>query len=303
VVQQEVRKHGRPVLDKDGQPQQVANAMALPGGYLFVFAGLLLEAETESELAGVIAHEMAHASARHSHRMANKGKWFNVAQLGAVIGLQIFAPGLFHAASYLGYQLKGLLLQGIFNGLGLVFTLDALGVSRDFELEADQLGMQNAWKAGYDPRGFVNLFDRMSKKEGYASRTAFFATHPAFGDRILNALKEHKALEAVAPGRQFLTDTSEFHDNKERLRGLLRKTRIQESKGTAEPTLEPARIERVDCPEVLPTAPPVPIIPTPSQEEAGPKPSPLPEMKGGDEERPPVLRRQVEPTGQVARPD
>jgi hypothetical protein len=151
VVHQELRKNGKVVLDQQGQPQQVANAMALPGWYLFVYAGMILASGTESELAGVVAHEISHAAARHAHRMASKGTWYNIAQLGAVIGLQIFAPGLFTAASYLGYQLKMLLLQGIFSGMGLIFTIDALGVSRDFELEADQLGMQYAWKSGYDP--------------------------------------------------------------------------------------------------------------------------------------------------------
>ena len=168
VVQRELRKDGRPVLRKDGQPEQVANAMALPGGFLIIYAGIVLESETESELAGVISHEMAHCAARHAHRMQNKSRTYSIVQLATSVGLSIFAPGLFQAASYLGYYLKGLLLQGIFQGMGLVFTMNVLGVSREFELEADQLGMQYAWKAGYDPEGFIRLFDHMSQKEGHA---------------------------------------------------------------------------------------------------------------------------------------
>jgi beta-barrel assembly-enhancing protease len=212
---------------------------------------MILESGTESELAGLIAHEISHAAARHSHRMASKGKWFNIAQLGAAIGLQVFAPGLFTAASYLGYQLKMLLLQGIFNGMGLIFTIDALGVSRDFELEADQLGMQYAWKSGYDPRGFTNLFDRMSKKEGHASKTAFFATHPAFGDRILHALRENRALEPLTSDQKFITDTAEFQEIKERLRNHLRKSQEQIKSGAKRPSLQTPEPEPSECRELL----------------------------------------------------
>jgi Zn-dependent protease with chaperone function len=251
VVQQEMKKDGKPVLGKDGQPEQVANAMALPGGFLVLYAGVILESENESELAGVIAHEISHCAARHAQRLASKGKTFSIVQLAAAIGLQVFAPGLFYAASYLSYYLKGLLLQAIFQGMGLVFTIDALGVSREFELEADQLGMQYAWKSGYDPEGFIKLFDHMSQKEGYASHTSFFATHPAFGDRTLNSLKEYKVLYSIAPDRQFLTDTSEFQEVKERLRASLRKTRKEMRDGSKAPSLKQDDPAPEDCAEIL----------------------------------------------------
>ena len=184
---------------------------------------------------------------------------FNVAQLATFIGLQVFAPGLFQAASYLGYQLKSLLLQGIFDGLGIVFTVNALGVSRDFELEADQLGMQYAWKAGYDPRGFVDLFDRMSQKSGYASRTAFFATHPAFGDRILKALKEYKAIHPISSERQFLSDTSEFQEVKQRLRNELEKPKKVETDSNR-PSLKDVEPGAEDCRELVSSSSPSPPI-------------------------------------------
>lgn len=264
LVQQEVRKEGKPITGKDGQPEQVANAMALPGGNLFIFAGVVLASENESQLAGVIAHEMAHSAARHAKRSSNKGRTFGIVQLAAVIGLQIFAPGLFYAASYLGYYLKGLLLQAIFDGLGLVFTINALGVSRDFELEADQLGMQYAWKTGYDPRGFIDLFDQMSEKGGYASRTSFFATHPAYGDRTLNVLKEYKVLRSLTPERQELTDTSEFQEMKERLRRELIKTPKQVESDTERPTLKGSEPDAAECEKLL--APPsAPTSSTPAQ--------------------------------------
>jgi len=253
VVQQQVRKDGKPVLDKDGRPQQITNAMALPGGFLIVFSGVLLESENESEFGGVIAHEMAHVAARHSNRLANKGRLFSITQLATFIGLQIFAPGLFSAASYLGYYLKGLLLQAIFDGMGIVFTINALGVSRDFELEADQLGMQYAWKAGYDPEGFINLFDHLSRKEGYASHTSFFATHPAFVDRTLSALKEYKVLRSLAPTRQHLTDTSEFQEIKERLRSSLQKVAPPTQADSAKPSLKSDELDPKECDQILGT--------------------------------------------------
>lgn len=227
VVKQEVRKDGRPVLGKDGQPEQVTNAMALPGGFIFVYAGLITAAQNESELAGVIAHEIAHVTARHSARMSSRASKFGLLQMAAIIGLSLFAPGLFQAGSYLAAQLNGLLLQSLMNGLGLVFTLNMLGVSRDSEIEADQLGMQYAWKADYDPRGIITLFDWMATKSGYASRTSFFATHPAFGDRTLNSLKEYTALHSIEPGRRYLSDTEDFEQVQARLKKELHKTKEQ----------------------------------------------------------------------------
>ncbi|MGH9448903.1 MAG: M48 family metalloprotease [Terriglobia bacterium] len=233
VVQQEVRKDGRPVLGMDRQPEQVANAMALPGGFIFVYAGLIMSAQNESELAGVIAHEIGHVTARHSARMASRANKFGIAQMAGIIALSLFAPGLFQAGSYLAYQLKGLLLQSIMNGLGLVFTINILGVSRDSELEADELGMQYAWKANYDPRGIITLFDWMATKSGYASRTSFFATHPAFGDRTLSALKEYKVLTSIDPNKKYITDTSQFEGIKERLKRELHRSKEQIQKEEA----------------------------------------------------------------------
>lgn len=252
VVRQEVRKDGRPVIGKDGQPEQVTNAMALPGGYVFVYAGLILAAQNESELAGVIGHEIAHVTARHASRMMSRGTKFSILQMAAVIGMSLAAPGLFQAGSYLAYQLKGLLLQSIMNGMGLIFTVNMLGVSRDSELEADQLGMQYAWKADYDPRGIITFFDWMASKSGHASRTSFFATHPAFGDRTLNALKEYTVLNSLDPSKKYLADTQPFEGIKERLRKDLHKTKaqIQEEKASR-PSLVRGEVTPEGCASLL----------------------------------------------------
>jgi Zn-dependent protease with chaperone function len=294
LVQQEARKDGKAVFDRDGQSRQVANAMALPGGFLIVFAGVILESENESQLAGVLAHEISHSAARHANRLANKAKAFNIAQIATFIGLQIFAPGLFYAASYLGYYLKGLLLQAIFNGMGVVFALNVLGVTREFELEADRLGMQYAWKTGYDPEGLIKLFDHMSAKEGNASHTSFFATHPAFGDRALNSLKEYRLLCSIAPERQFLTDTSEFQGVKEHLRDTLRTAQKEIHGGTKGPSLDPQDPASEGCPEILPPPPP-PAETRPAKGGTARQPLPPPDKQKPETERPPVLKRQSQP--------
>jgi Zn-dependent protease with chaperone function len=251
VVQKEEVQNGRYVEDEKGMPRQVANAMMLPGGYFFLYAGMIQESDNESELAGVIAHEISHAAARHSRRLSNKANLLSILGTAGIIALSVFAPGLFSAASYLGYQLKGLLLQAIFNAMGLVFTLDILGVSREFELEADQLGMQYASKAGYDPRGFVNLFDAMSRRKGYASRTSFFATHPTHGDRILRALEEYKALRTVHPSEEYIAETSNFQRIKAHLAEVLKKEKENLKKEPEAPTLfRKDEIRPEDCPEL-----------------------------------------------------
>jgi len=189
VVQQVLRTDGKPILDKDGNSQQISDAMALPGGFLYIYAGLILDAENESELAGVIAHEISHNAARHAHRLKDIGRTFGIIQLV-------------------------------------------------FELEADQLGMQYAWKTGYDPGGFLQFFDRMRQKEDYASHTSFFATHPAFGDRFLNALKEYKALQSIGGERDFIVDTSEFPLIKNRLKDYLAEAWERENTAPDKPTLQ-----------------------------------------------------------------
>ncbi|MBI3935259.1 MAG: M48 family metalloprotease, partial [Acidobacteria bacterium] len=151
------------------------NAFALPGGFLFLNHGLLLEAQTEAQFAGVIAHELSHHVARHGHRLMKKATIASIIYQAAQIGAMIFTGGVVGIGAYYA------LTYG-FQGLGLFLSLQLLGVSRDYELEADQLGVQYVWKAGYNPEGFIEFFDIMASKEGYVEKTSFFRTHPAFYD-------------------------------------------------------------------------------------------------------------------------
>ena len=185
------------------------NAFALPGGFLFINHGLLLEAGSESQFAGVIAHEISHNVARHGHRLLKRATISSVIYQAAQIGALIFTGGDVGIGAYYA-------LQYGFQGLGLILSLQLLGVSRDFELEADQLGVQYAWKSGYDPEGFIEFFDIIAKKEGYVAKTSFFRTHPAFYDRIVESSRE---IAFLAQPDQSIENTAEF----DRIRVKLKK--------------------------------------------------------------------------------
>ncbi len=96
----------------------------------------------------------------------------------------------------------------------MVLDLTILGVSRDYEEEADQLGAQYAWNAGYDPKGFVSFFDKMASQNGYVQSTSFFRTHPPFFERIVSTVSE---IEYLPPKRGLVVDSIAFQQIKERL--------------------------------------------------------------------------------------
>ncbi len=176
------------------------NAFALPGGFLFVHRGLLEAVEDESQLAGVLAHETAHAAARHGHKLMKKATIASIIYQVAQIAAVVVTGG---AASLGAYYA----LEYGFYGLGLILSLDLLGVSREFELEADQLGVQYAWKAGYDPAGFIHFSDKMARTEGYVRGASWFRTHPPFYERMVQAEREIHFLPVTA---ELIVQTTEF---------------------------------------------------------------------------------------------
>ncbi|HLH02491.1 MAG TPA: M48 family metallopeptidase [Bryobacteraceae bacterium] len=173
------------------------NAFALPGGFFFVQSGLILKADTEAELAGVMAHEIAHVAARHGTRQATRGE---IAQL-ATIPL-IFMGG---AAAY-----------GIYEASGLIIPVSFLKFSRNFEAEADYLGVQYMYKAGYDPTAFVDFFEKVQtmEKRRPGTMSKLFSTHPPTDDRIKKSQEE---IAGLKPRPEYVVTTSEFQDVKLRL--------------------------------------------------------------------------------------
>jgi beta-barrel assembly-enhancing protease len=202
------------VIDSDE-----VNAFALPGGFFYVYSGLILHATEESELAGVMAHEISHVTARHGTKNATKGELMQLASIPAMI----FIP--YSMAGYAMYQ-----------GLNLAIPLTFLKFSRDAEREADFLGLQYMYKAGYDPNSYVTFFERLQTEEKRRPGTIpkVFSTHPPTPERIENAQKE---IARILPARQeYIVTTSEFDQVKGRLRGLLFSRKATDAKGD-KPTL------------------------------------------------------------------
>ena len=181
------------------------NAFALPGGFLFVQRGLLEAADDEAQLAGVLAHETAHAAARHGRQLMRRATVANIIYQVAQVAAVVMTGGAFGALTYYALQ------YGFF-GLGLVLNLDLLGVSRDFEMEADQLGIQYAWNAGYDTSGFIRFFDKMATTEGYVEGTSWFRTHPPFYERMIASQRE---IMLLPPMDEAVIQTTEFMRIKE----------------------------------------------------------------------------------------
>jgi Zn-dependent protease with chaperone function len=222
------------------------NAFALPGGYLFIERGLLEAADDESQLAGVIAHEIAHDTARHSHKMMKRatiaGLFYQAAQIAAIVLTGgVAGIGMYYA------------LQYGFYGLGLVLDLKLLGVSRDYELEADQLGVQYAWKAGYDPTGFIRFFDKMATKKGYVNSVSWFRTHPPFYQRMVQAQREIMFLER---NPNAIIQSSAFEQMK---RDLVPITVQAEKEEIGKPSLLMTKEEGCESPKMLEYKPDRPI--------------------------------------------
>ena len=176
------------------------NAFALPGGFVFIERGILEAADDESQLAGVIAHEMSHAVARHGHKLMTKATVASIFYQAAQVAAVVLTGGVAGIGTYYAIQYG-------FYGLGLTLNLALLGVSRDFELQADQLGIQYAWKAGYDTSGFIRFFDKMATKEGYVNGASWFRSHPPFYQRMVESEREIMYLPKLPAA---IVNTSEF---------------------------------------------------------------------------------------------
>jgi predicted Zn-dependent protease len=184
------------------------NAFALPGGYMFVNAGTLLLADDESELAGVMAHEIGHVAACHAARGATRGNLAQIAMIPVIIMTGgIAGIGVNQAANY---------------GIPALFSK----FGRNFEAQADYLGVQYAYKAGYDPNGMINFFEKLQalekRRPGFAMK--LYGDHPQTPDRITKSQQEIGAI--LPPRDQYIVSSSDFEQAKKRL-ALIMKHKLQ----------------------------------------------------------------------------
>ena len=203
------------VLDSDE-----INAMALPGGFFYVNSGLILAADEEAELAGVMAHETAHVCAHHAARQMTK---MNYVQIGS-IPLIIFTQG-----TWTGY--------GIYEATQLAIPITFLKFSRIDEAEADWLGLQYMYKAGYDPQAFIQFFEKIDALEKHKPGTLskVFADHPQTPDRIAHSEDEIATIMPAKP--DYIVTTSEFDDVKARLARIENKRKLNDKGNGNKPTL------------------------------------------------------------------
>jgi predicted Zn-dependent protease len=204
------------VLDSDD-----VNAFALPGGFLYVNKGAILAADTEAELAGVMAHEIAHVAARHGVEQASKATLTNYAMIPL-----IFMTG---GIGYIAYQAAQI-------GVPLTF----LKFSRNVESEADKLGAQYLWAAGYDPNNFLSFFEKLEKKEKHKPGTLskLFGSHPPTPDRIV---KVRDLLGRFPDRDEYTVSTSEFNRVKSRLLAITNSKTLEagsRESGPKRPTLK-----------------------------------------------------------------
>ncbi|HUJ29949.1 MAG TPA: M48 family metallopeptidase [Candidatus Acidoferrum sp.] len=202
------------VIDSD-----VVNAFALPGGFFYVNSGLILHADEEAEMAGVMAHEIAHVCARHGTKQATKG---DITQL-AMIPAMIFIP-----YTWAGYA--------IYQGMNFMIPLTFLKFTRDEERQADYLGLQYMYKAGYDPNAFVSFFEKVEaiEKKQPGTIPKIFSDHPPTPDRVESIQKE---IATILPARdEYIVTTSEFDIVKARLQMIESGQKLKD-KNPNKPTL------------------------------------------------------------------
>ena len=197
------------------------NAFALPGGFFYVNSGLILNADEEAELAGVMAHETAHVCAHHAVREMTR---LNYAQLGTI-------PLIF-IGGWTGY--------GIYEAASIAIPITFMKFSREFEGQADYLGVQYMYRAGYDPQAFITFFEKIQplekRKPGAVAKV--FADHPQTPDRILHSQEE---IARILPAKdEYMGTTSEFDDVKARLARIEIKRRLTDTKGVTRPSLRRA---------------------------------------------------------------
>jgi hypothetical protein len=185
------------------------NAFALPGGFTYVNRGLIEAANTEGELAGVMAHEISHVALRHGTAQAAKAQKYQWGALGGQI-----------LGAIIGGGLGGVVAQGSQLGIGAYF----LKFSRDYERQADLLGAQMMAAAGYDPRELANMFRTIERSSQGGGGPEWMSSHPNPGNRY-EAINREADMLRVRNANQ---DNSEFNSIRARLRDMPRARSMEE---------------------------------------------------------------------------
>lgn len=177
------------------------NAFALPGGFLYVNSGLILAVQDEAELAGVMAHEIAHVAAHHATRQMTHSQMFNLASIPLVF-------------------VGGGVAIAIKEATALAMPLTLTTFSRRFEAEADYLGVEYLYQAGYDPQAFISFFERIQalEKQKPSTIAKMFSNHPQTGARIRKAQVE--IAKILPPREAYVISTSDFDEVKSRLAAI-----------------------------------------------------------------------------------
>lgn len=234
------------IADRPGQEE--INAFALPGGQVFINDSLILALKSEGELAGVIAHEISHVNARHAAHRASAMQW---TQYAIIVGMLTGVIPLYGAGGYGAYQ-----------GLGFLMSLEALGITKQSESEADLLGAQILWNTGYDPRSEIDAFDRLAKYRNL-SAASFWNSHPSEPDRMEKVEEEYRYLP---PKESYFLDSGEY--------AQIRRAILEARKVFAEDLKKEEKDKPSLCPERKGGCP--------KEGEGGPK---------DEEPSPPVLKR------------
>jgi len=184
------------------------NAFALPGGFFYVNSGLILAADNEAELAGVMAHEISHVVLRHATREMTRSNYVSLASIPLIF---VNSWGIYEAANA---------------GLSLALPVTFMKFSRDFEAQADYFGLQYMYKAGYDPQAFIAFFEKIKalEKEKPGAVAKAFSSHPPTVERIAKSQEEIR--DVLPPRPEYIVDTSEFEQVKARLAALENRKKV-----------------------------------------------------------------------------
>jgi hypothetical protein len=198
-----------------------ANSIALPGGILLVSSGLVLACATESELAAVLSQQIAHIAARHATRASKRWMFSKILVPVTQVATGLLTGGVSNAGAYYGMNYG-------FQGLGMLVDRTVASSNGKAQIEADQLGIQYLWNAGFDPKGFVAFLDTMTRDKNLSHSQSFLLTKPPLGERLVAAFSE---IQLLPPKENYIVDSAEFQNIKRRLQsGIIGASEVRQQR-------------------------------------------------------------------------